>query len=99
MFGFFDNAPEDEEPVDISKLDTTSDLFNKVKEVIDNEVAPALAEDGGSVSLVGLDGTIAVVTLMGACAHCPSATITLQYGVQSMLIEAVPEITGVKRAG
>ncbi len=98
MFGFYDEDSESEYTEDISKLDKESDLYQRVKKVIDDEIAPALAADGGSVDLLGMDGTTAVVHLLGACAHCPSATITLQYGVQSMLEEAIPEITAVRRA-
>ncbi len=98
MFDFGNEDYEEEFTEDISQLDTTSELFARVKKVIDEEIAPALAADGGSVDLLGLDGTTAVVHLLGACAHCPSATITLQYGVQSMLEDSVPEITAVRRA-
>ena len=96
MFGYYEE--EEQEPIDLSKLDTTSDLYNRTKAVIEEEVSPTLAADGGDIKFLGMNGTVAIVELQGACAHCPSATITLQYGVQSMLVEAIPEITGVRRA-
>jgi Fe-S cluster biogenesis protein NfuA len=60
------------------------------------EIRPALQADGGDIELVSIDddGTVNV-RLQGACAGCPGAMMTLQFGVQRVLQEAVPAVTRV----
>lgn len=61
-------------------------------EVALNEIRPALQYDGGDVSLVRVEGNDVYVRLVGACATCPSATMTLLYGVTRVLQENLPEL-------
>ena len=67
----------------------------KIKETLDT-IRPQLQADGGDLELVAIeeDGTVKV-KLQGACAGCPGAAMTLQFGVERILKEAVPEVTGV----
>ena len=67
----------------------------KVKETLE-ELRPHLQADGGDLELVSIeeDGTVKV-KLRGACAGCPGAMMTLQYGVERVLKEAVPSVTRV----
>lgn len=57
-----------------------------------DEIRPALQDDGGDVSLVRVEGNDVYVRLVGACATCPSATMTLLYGVTRVLQENLPEL-------
>ena len=61
------------------------------------EIRPALQQDGGDVELVEVteDG-VAKVRLTGACQGCPMAQFTLQWGVERVLKNAVPELTAVE---
>jgi len=61
------------------------------------KVRPGLQMDGGDVEFVSFDETDGVVTvrLKGACGNCPSATMTLQYGIENRLKEEVPGVTKV----
>lgn len=67
----------------------------KVKEALDT-IRPQLQADGGDIELVNIeeDGTVKV-KLRGACAGCPGATMTLQFGVERVLKEAVPSVKAV----
>jgi Fe-S cluster biogenesis protein NfuA len=71
-------------------------LLPKVQQAID-EIRPALQADGGDIELLGLTPDLrARVRLVGACVGCPSASITLSFGVENYLRERVPEIKGLK---
>ena len=69
----------------------------EVQKVLSEQVAPRLAMDGGGIELVDLteDGVVKV-RLKGACQGCPGARMTLQMGVQRILKDAIPEVTGVE---
>lgn len=74
-------------------------LLPRVQQAID-EVRPALQADGGDIELLGLTPDLrARVRLVGACHGCPSASITLSFGVENYLRERVPEVTGIKLEG
>lgn len=68
----------------------------RVAEVIEQDIRPALQSHGGDVQLVDVDddGVVKVV-LQGACRGCPMAQMTIQRGVQAKLQEAIPEVTKV----
>lgn len=62
-------------------------------------IRPALQADGGDVTFVDVDDEgMVTVELQGACAGCPMSQMTLAHGVERVLKERVPGITGVKPA-
>jgi NFU1 iron-sulfur cluster scaffold homolog, mitochondrial len=72
------------------------EIVNRIKELMDNYIKPAVAQDGGDIKFRGYrDGTV-FVELHGACSGCPSAAITLKQGVQNMLSYHIPEIVEVE---
>ncbi|MFC1587026.1 NifU family protein [Planctomycetota bacterium] len=74
---------------------TAGDDFEKrVLEVLD-EVRPSLQMDGGDVEFKGIEDGFVKLHLVGACSTCPSATMTLQFGIERMLKEKVPGVKGV----
>jgi Fe-S cluster biogenesis protein NfuA len=70
--------------------------FDVVQEVLD-EIRPALQADGGNVELleVSEDG-IVKLEMVGACAGCPMATLTLRAGIERILFERIPDLAGVQ---
>ena len=70
-------------------------MEERIKKIIEEKVAPALQMDGGGIELVGVEGNIVKVRLTGACNGCPSATMTLQMGVERILKAEIPEIEAV----
>ncbi len=70
-------------------------LRDRVQEVI-NLIRPAVQADGGDIELVEvLEGGIVHIRFHGACHGCPSATMTLQMGIERNLRAKVPEVTEV----
>lgn len=71
-------------------------LFEQVNEALD-QVRPALQRDGGGVELVEVsdDGEVSV-RLQGHCKGCPMAQMTLTNLIERVIMESVPEVTGVK---
>lgn len=70
--------------------------LSEVEKVLDEKVRPQLMADGGNIELVNIeDDGMVKVKLVGACAGCPGAAMTLQFGVESLLKEELPEVKGV----
>lgn len=67
----------------------------RIREILDEEIAPYVAQDGGEISLEGFEDGVVRVVLRGACASCPSSTITLKMGIEARLREAIPEVRSV----
>jgi Fe-S cluster biogenesis protein NfuA len=66
--------------------------------LIDAEIRPAIAMDGGDVTFVGFVDGIVHLRLVGSCGSCPSSTTTLKMGIERMLMEEVPEVRGVEQS-
>ena len=63
-----------------------------VEEILDQRIRPALMADGGNIELIDVKENKVYVRLTGACGGCPSAAMTLQYGVERLLKEEFPEL-------
>lgn len=61
-----------------------------VRQILDEQVAPAIHRDGGDIELVGVSNGVVRVAMMGACRSCPASQATLQHGVERTLKEALP---------
>ena len=70
-------------------------VSQRVQEVLDTRVGPALAAHGGWVELVKVDGDTAFVQLGGGCQGCGMASVTLNDGIRAAIVEGVPEIREV----
>lgn len=74
------------------------DVAQRVQEIIDSEVNPAVASHGGNVSLVDvIDGEV-VIAFGGGCQGCSAVDVTLKHGVETMIKEKVPEISAITDA-
>ncbi len=75
-----------------------SDVKERVDQALEM-IRPALQADGGDIEVVEIseDGVV-TVRLMGACGGCPMSQMTLQQGVERLLVEQVPEVTKVEAA-
>lgn len=73
------------------------ELSTRIREIVDTEIRPAVAMDGGDVSFEGFrDGTV-YLTMMGACSGCPSASMTLKMGIESRLKQEFDEVESVEQ--
>ena len=75
--------------------DPTGPIADRVREVLDGQVNPAIASHGGMISLVDVDDTDVYVEMSGGCQGCALSRMTLRQGVERMLREAIPELTAV----
>jgi Fe-S cluster biogenesis protein NfuA len=67
----------------------------RIQEILDAEIRPAVAQDGGDVTLDRFEEGIVYLHMKGACSGCPSSTATLKMGIESRLRELVPEVNEV----
>ena len=78
----------------------TLEIVEQIKELIELRVRPAVAQDGGDIVFKHFDDADGIVFLemRGACAGCPSSTMTLKHGIENLLKHYVPEVNGVEQA-
>ena len=72
------------------------EIVKQINDLLDERIKPAVAQDGGDISFVKFDDGIVYLELRGACAGCPSSTITLKSGIENMLKYYIPEIVSVE---
>jgi Fe-S cluster biogenesis protein NfuA len=70
-------------------------IVERIKELIETYVKPAVEMDGGNIEFKSFDKGIVTVILQGSCSGCPSSTVTLKSGIEGMLKRMVPEVTEV----
>ena len=64
--------------------------------VLENEIQPAVAMDGGYISFAGFENGVVKLHLRGACHSCPSSMVTLKVGIENRLKQEFPEIVAVE---
>jgi len=72
-----------------------SEIQKKVQNAL-NDIRPQIQADGGDVELVAVEKNIVKVRLVGHCAGCPMAQMTLKNGIEAYVKERVPEIKKVE---
>lgn len=73
-----------------------TDTTRKIRELLDTRVRPAVAKDGGDIVFHSFDKGIVFLKMRGACAGCPSSTMTLKMGIENMLRHYIPEVLEVR---
>lgn len=71
-------------------------IVKQIKVLLDEKIKPAVAQDGGDINFVRLKDNVVFLELRGACAGCPSSTLTLKSGIENMLKYYIPEIVSVE---
>ncbi len=72
-----------------------SEAEQKIRQVLDEEIRPAVARDGGDIIFYGYKDGIVTLHLQGSCSSCPSSIMTLKMGVENRLKQVIPEIKEV----
>ena len=75
--------------------DLSGPLVDRINQVLQEQVNPAIASHGGGAELVSVDGTIAYLRLYGGCQGCGLAQVTLKQGIERILLESIDELTQV----
>jgi Fe-S cluster biogenesis protein NfuA len=73
-----------------------AEIVNQIKELLDTRVRPAVAQDGGDITFHGFDRGVVYLHMQGACAGCPSSTLTLKMGIENLLRHYIPEVSEVR---
>ena len=79
-----------------SKLVQSNEIIDKINEVLDSKIRPAVARDGGDIKFKSFNNGIVTVELKGSCSGCPSSIMTLKQGVQNLLCHYIPEVKSVE---
>ena len=79
-----------------NKPGQSNDIINKINEVLDSKIRPAVAKDGGDITFKSFTDGVVTVELKGSCSGCPSSIMTLKQGVQNLLCHYIPEVKSVE---
>lgn len=104
---FFKLYLEQDKPVLSGEIKSTppatgeedSEIVTQIKSVLDEYIKPAVELDGGAITFESYNKGVVKVLLQGSCSGCPSSTITLKAGIESLLKRAIPEIETVVAEG
>ncbi len=72
-----------------------SEIEEKIIDILDTKIRPAVARDGGDITFKEFQNGIVKVKLQGSCSGCPSSTMTLKQGVKNLLCHYIPEVKEV----
>ena len=78
-----------------SKSVKSNEIVDKINEVLDSKIRPAVAKDGGDITFKSFVDGVVTVELKGSCSGCPSSIMTLKQGVQNLLCHYIPEVKSV----
>ena len=73
-----------------------AEIVGQIKTLLDTRVRPAVAQDGGDITFHGFDRGVVYLHMKGACAGCPSSTLTLKMGIENLLRHYIPEVLEVR---
>ena len=73
-----------------------ADIVKQIKELLDTRVRPAVAQDGGDITFHGFDRGVVYLHMQGACAGCPSSSLTLKMGIENLLRHYIPQVLEVR---
>lgn len=99
MDHFSTDQPIIDESVFEEKKETSAadnEITSQIKELLDERVRPMVAMDGGDIVFDRFEEGIVYLQMQGACAGCPSSTMTLKAGIENMLRHYIPEVQEVR---
>lgn len=80
---------------DDQETEEDDEISAQIRELIETRVRPMVAMDGGDIEFESFKDGVVMLRMRGACAGCPSSTMTLKSGIENMLKHFVPEVTEV----
>ena len=83
-------------PASDSKPVQSNEIINKINEVLESKIRPAVVRDGGDITFKSIINGVVTVELKGSCSGCPSSIMTLKQGVQNLLSHYIPEVKSVE---
>jgi Fe-S cluster biogenesis protein NfuA len=76
----------------MSEIDDCTNLRQRVRHVVAEEIAPLLQMDGTSIEVLSVQDGVVQVRLLGACAGCPGSSYAVLMGIEEELRRRVPEV-------
>jgi Fe-S cluster biogenesis protein NfuA len=73
-----------------------TEVEERIVELLDEEIRPAVATDGGDVTFERFEDGVVYLRLSGACGTCPSSVTTLKMGIERLMVEEIPEVDSVE---
>lgn len=77
------------------QADLSGEVPQRVIQVLEEQINPAIASHGGFAELVAVEDSIAYLRMGGGCQGCGMAAVTLSQGIEVAILDLVPEITEV----
>lgn len=90
----FTNKNENEDNVTAKK--ELTDFDKRIVEILNEYIKPAIESDGGAIDYHSFENGTVKVILRGSCSGCPSSTMTLKQGIESLLMNMLPEVKQVE---
>jgi Fe/S biogenesis protein NfuA len=87
--------PNRPDPLSGKDLELTGELADKVSQLLEQRINPALAAHGGFSELKGVEGDVVYVTMGGGCQGCAVSAMTLREGIARSIMESIPEVRDV----
>ena len=81
--------------VHVSAGTSNPEIEEKIKSMLEEYVKPAVEQDGGAIFFKSFNDGIVTLSLKGSCSGCPSSTLTLKAGIETLLKKMIPEVTEV----
>lgn len=89
-----------DEPILVGELEAQAggegEVELRIKEILDTQIRPAVAMDGGDIVFVSFDHGVVSLRMQGACGGCPSSTATLKQGIEARLRHFIPQVQRVE---
>lgn len=85
-----------EEGNDVRSAKEYTDFEKRISAILDEYIKPAVESDGGAIVLDSYEDGVVKVILQGSCSGCPSSTMTLKGGIESLLKNMLPEVKEVE---
>ncbi len=90
-----DNPISPSPPIGASPGITDGPVADRIRQVLDNQINPAIASHGGFAELVSVEDDTAYLRMGGGCQGCGLAKVTLSQGIEVAIKDAIPEINQV----
>ncbi len=87
------NLPEIGKPTVSVKPEELGEIEQRIVDILEEYIRPAVEEDGGNIKFKSYnDEGVVTVILQGACSGCPSSTLTLKQGIETLLQKMLPTL-------
>ena len=92
------NRPQPPTPaagIDVDQADLSGEVPQRIQQLLEHHINPQIAAHGGRADLVAFEDGTAYLRLGGGCQGCGMAQVTLRQGIETALVQAVPEVEEV----